>query len=434
MTKFDYLIIGNSAAAISAIESIRQRDKTGSIAVISNENIDAYSTPMISYFVKGIVEEQQMILRSEDFYEKNNVEKIYGEPASAIDPKAHSVEVGDKTYEYKKLLIACGAKAAPAPLEGLEGTNILPFMNLMDAKKLVEACEEAKKLHPDKPVRVAVIGSGLIGCKACEGLSYVADEVIMLARSPEILRSILDAPASKIAERALEGAGIEIRLSTTVKSFEKDGDKITKLGLSDGTTIDCDLVVLAAGAVPNCEIAKEAGISVEKGIVCNSYMQTNLEDIYAAGDVAQAYDNVEERSRIIALWPSAVAQGSVAGSNMAGVKTELTNDFALNSITLFKTTILSAGLKPTDNTVSTTVIDQTANACADSQFLRFTFSEDQKHLLGFVAVNRPEAVGIYTHLIREKVDVTTVNERIFTHRPEMIDLPDNLLSKVRLTA
>lgn len=415
MARYDYLILGNSAAAVSAIESIRSVDREGTIAVVSPEDFPAYSTPMISYLVKGKTTEDKMPIRPAGFYDDNAVETILGEPATAIDASAHTVEVGAQEIGYGKLLVACGSIPQPAPVEGLDGENVFPFLNLTDARAVLAYIDKLREEKPGEPVRVAVIGSGLIGCKACEGLAVAADEVTMLARSASILRSIVDEDASRIAERALASEGVDVRLKTQAVAFEKEGDRVTRLELNDGSTLGCDIVMLASGVKPNVAMAQAAGAEVERGLVCDEHMQTTLPDVYAAGDLALSRNSLDGSRRIIALWPNAVAQGKVAGLAMAGAEAEFDGNFPMNSIPLCGITICTAGIKDAGDGMEQTIRN-------DGDVYTKLVTRDDR-LVGFTLVNRPDHAGIYTRLIREGTPLSTVDPSLLTNAPRLIDLP-----------
>ncbi len=433
--KYDYLILGNSAAAISAIEAIRLCDKTGTIAVVSPEKVPAYSTPMISYLLKGKTSLEKMSIRSDDFYADNSVDQILGEPASKIDASAHTVSVSDAQIEYSKLLVACGSVPANPPLEGLDGENVFSFMNLTDAQHVMDYVEKLRHEQPDSKVRVAVIGSGLIGCKACEGLIEIADEVTMLARSPQILRSIIDEDASRIAELALKDAGVDVRLSTQAVAFTKDKNLVSSLTLNDGSELECDIVMLAAGVKPNSAMLEVAGAKIERGVVCDKHMQTSLKDIYAAGDIAISHNTISGEEKVIALWPNAVEQGRVAGFSMAKAcdvagavddsdsksykEAIYSGSFPINSIPLCGITICTAGIKSANENMK-----ETTNISEDGKvYTKFVTQDD--NLVGFTLINRPQSAGIYTKLIREKVALSTIGDNIFKNAPRLIDLPPN---------
>ena len=162
-----YVIIGNSAAAIGTIQGIREYDKDGQIVVISDENYHTYSRPLISYWLKGAVTEEKMLYRDADFYEKNDVDTLFGTRVTKINPdkKTVTIENGNE-ISYDKLMVATGSKPFVPPMEGLDRVEKkFTFMTLDSAKAVKEAVFEG--------ARVLIVGAGLIGLKAAANISGI---------------------------------------------------------------------------------------------------------------------------------------------------------------------------------------------------------------------------------------------------------------------
>jgi len=421
MAGFQYVIVGNSAAGVSAIEAIRALDPRGTIACISDETFPAYSTPMISYLLKGATNLGKMSIRPKGFYERNAVACLFGSPVVALDARKSTVTLADgTTVGYGSLLWAAGSVPSDPPVPGLAGGNVFTFLKLSDALAIQACIDALRAADPAAPVRVAVIGSGLIGTKACEGLVHAADEVTMLARSGSILRSVLDPAASPLVEQVLEDGGVDVRLSTVATSAVAEDGRVTALELDDGSTLSVDLVVCAAGVKPNVAVPQDAGARVDRGLVCDEHMLTSLPQVYAAGDAAVSHDPLDDRDKVIALWPDAVEQGAVAGNAMAGGSATYQGGFALNAIGFFgRVSILSAGVSvPRDEAFESHV------HAGDGWWTRFVTKGDR--LCGFTLVNRPEAAGIYTRLIRDEVPLSSVDDALFERAPQMRDLPYTL--------
>ncbi|MBR5091085.1 MAG: FAD-dependent oxidoreductase, partial [Ruminiclostridium sp.] len=184
--KYEYVIIGNSAAAAGCIEGIRETDKTGSIAVISDEKYHIYSRPLISYKLKGDVTEKQMNYRPADFYKANGVETMLGKKAVSVDSKAKEVELeGGEKIGYEKLLLATGSKPFVPPMDGLDTVkNRFCFMKMDDVKGIEKAVRKGAK--------VLIVGAGLIGLKAAEALEHYDCDMTVIDLADRILPSILD--------------------------------------------------------------------------------------------------------------------------------------------------------------------------------------------------------------------------------------------------
>lgn len=422
MADYQYLIVGNSAAGVAAIEAIRKLDHKGTIACVSDEDHPAYSTPMISYLLKGSTTLEKMHLRSAGFYEHSGVDCVFGSPVVSIDAKKKAVTLANgETLGFGKLLWAAGSVPSDNPVAGLEGSNVFPFLNLTDAQAVMDCIAAKRVARPGAPVDAVVIGSGLIGTKAAEGLTHLADSVTVLARSGSILRSIIDEDASALVERAFADNGVDIHLGTVATAAIVEDGQVVSLELNDGTTISADVVITAAGVKPNCAVPVAAGATAGRGLICDEHMQTSLRDVYAAGDAAQSHDVLDGRDKVIALWPDAIAQGSVAGCSMAGGTDTYEGGFALNAIGFFgSVSILTSGIvAPREES-----FDERIHSGDDGTYVKFVIKGDR--LYGFILVNRPDGAGIYTSLIREGVSLSSMDETLFDRVPQMRDLPYTL--------
>ena len=204
------VIIGNSAAAVGCIEALRKCDSEGSITVISDETHHVYSRPLISYYLAGKVIPENMVYRHKDFYEKNRVETMLGKKVTAIDPKKKAVTLDDgTTVPYDKLLVATGSSPFVPPTEGLNAQdNAFTFLKYDDALGI------EKLLTKDS--RVVIVGAGLIGLKAAEGIAPVAGSVHVVELADRVLPMILDEAAAAPVRRRIEEQGVTFHLGTVV--------------------------------------------------------------------------------------------------------------------------------------------------------------------------------------------------------------------------
>ena len=231
-----YVIIGNSAAGIGAVQGIREVDKDGQIVLISDEKYHTYSRPLISYLLKGRVTEESMIYRPLDFYEKNNVDTLLGTKVVSVDSAAKNItlENGNKV-DYDKLLIATGSKPFVPPMDGLDNVkDKFSFMKLDDVKAIEEVVKQGSK--------VLIVGAGLIGLKAAEALEHYGAKMTVIDLADRILPSILDNEASDIMKAHIESKGVRFILGTSAKHFEAHSAELT-----NGETVDFDFVILAVG-------------------------------------------------------------------------------------------------------------------------------------------------------------------------------------------
>ena len=389
-----YVIIGNSVAAIGAVIGIRKVDTKGEITIISRESYLAYSRPSISSLLAGKITMAKMPYRKEKFYKDNNVNVMLDSEVTSIDTKSSSVKIkGGKSRKYDKLLIATGGKPFVPPIKGLTKEDTLTFTTLDDSKRLKEVSKKIKK--------VVIIGGGLIGLKAAEGLIKTGIDVTVLELAPRVLSTAFDSVTSKIIQGALKNKGIKVITSDTVDQVNKEGDKIVSVDLKSGKNLKCDAVVVAIGVVPNADLVQGTSIKKDRGIVVNDNMMTNVKGVYAAGDVAEGYDMIIDAKRVLPIWTNAYVQGKVAGINMAGQKLDHKKLLPMNSITFCDVPIISMGLTEPLEGKSYKMLEK--NDLKNSVHKRLILKNDK--IVGGCFVTDIDRTGIFTGLIKEKIDV-----------------------------
>ncbi len=423
----DYLIIGNSAAGISAAEAIRQTDADASITIVSNEPYAAYGRPLISYLIEGKTSENLIGYREDDFYEKMHIETLLGADyeATKLDADAHTVDLKDGTQiTYGRCLVATGSVPFVPPIKGLDsGDNVHAFITLDDAKGAwEEALAATKRAHAqDRKSRVLIIGAGLIGLKAAEALSHHVDDVVVLELASHILPAVLDQQGADVLSAFLSNHGITCKAGISADEFYGEDGKITGAVLTNGEDITCDFVIAAVGVRPNSALAVDAGAEQGRGLVCGTDLQTSLQDVYAAGDVTQVTDLLDGSQRPLALWPNAVRQGRVAGLFMANnpVAEPFEGNFAVNAVDFFESSLLTAGVinPPEDGGYDVRIITD------DTTYAKFVTKDDR--LYGYILLNRPDNAGVYTYMIEEEVPLSSLSGDPFAE-PSNLDFPDDV--------
>ena len=390
----NYVIIGNSIAAVGAVEGIRQVDADSPITIVGKENHPVYARPLISYLLEGKTDEARMRYRPQDFYEKNGVRLLAGRTAEAIDPESKKVLLSDGSQlAYDRLLCATGSAPFVPPFAGLERVKRqFTFLTLDDARALEAA------LTPQ--ARVLIVGAGLIGLKCAEGIAARVGRITVMDLSERILSSILDERAARQVQEHIQAAGVNFRLGTTVKQFYED-----RALLESGEEIPFDVLVLAVGVRPAIGLLKDAGADVNRGIVTDSRMQTNLEGVYAAGDCVESYDVSSAQSRVLALLPNAYMQGQCAGLNMAGGEARFDKAIPMNAIGFFGLHMVTAG------SYTGECIDRSEGGA-----IRQFFVEDGL-LKGFILTQNVEKAGVYTALIRERTPLSSIDFDLMLEKP-----------------
>jgi len=390
-----YVIIGNGPAAIAACESIRTTDKEKQIIIISKEDKYAYGRPLITYQIAGIVEKENMFLRKKEFYEKNNIKVLLGKEATGIDPKNKIVKIDDGAQiNYEKLLIASGGTPFIPPVykEYMDKENITTFIKWEDMEKLEKMLPEINN--------VLIVGGGLIGIKAAEALVMKNKKVFIAELSKRVLSTVIDNKGAYYFHKELEKNNISLFLENTVKSFKVKKNRIEKAVLQSGEVLDIDAVIMAIGVKPEISFIKGTNINTNVGILVDDSMKTSVDDIYAAGDVAESYDLVYGSKRIGPIWVSASEQGRIAGYNMAGKKASYRGRLIMNSISFLKTSLISYGIINTD--IEYEKINVFEYERPDLNIYRRLNVVDNR-LIGAIFVNSIYRKGIITRFIIEKL-------------------------------
>ncbi len=407
-----YLIIGNSAGGIGAAEAIRQIDREGALTIISEEPYPAYSRPLISKYLAREHTLEGILFRPFDFYDQNNILFIPGKKVTCLELDQQTAHLEDREQiAWEKLLLAVGGKPIFPKMKGSDKRGIFTFTTLDDAKAVDRFLDNARK--------AVVIGGGLIGISVTEALMKRGVAVTVVEMKERILNTILDQQASLIAEEVFKQAGVQIIAGQTVVMVNGRGT-LDEVILDNGAAIPCDLVVVAIGVLPRSELALDAQLEINRGTVVDSQMATNHPNVYACGDVAEAYDFVYEENRLSPIWPNAYIGGRVAGFNMAGIPTKYSGGTAMNSLNYFGIDITSAGMPtaPTDDGYE--VISKQESNTYQKVILKDNL------IVGMIFVENIEKSGIIFGLMRDRVNVESFKRSLLADDFGLAFLPRTL--------
>ncbi len=419
-----YVIVGASAAGIGAVEAIRKVDSQGTITVISDEVCPQYSRPMISDFVSGKADFPKMMCREENFWTQHNAQTILDKKAVALDLEKKTVTLeGGEKIPYEKLLLATGGKPFVPKMEGQDKEGVFTFTTIRDAEKLVA------KIDQIKAKSAVVIGAGLIGISVTDALTKRGVKVTLVELQEKILSLLLDAKASDLVEGVVKAAGVNIVTGqSVVKIVGKQGNEgaVGGVVLTKGETLPTDLVIVAIGVIPRTELALGTAVKTNRGIVVDNTLQTNVPDVYASGDVAEAYDYILQQNRLLPLWPLAVEEGRIAGYNMAGVKTLYNGGTNMSSLKYFGIPIVSVGLaNPKDDPTLEVIV----KAEPEAKIYRKLVLRNNV-IVGLTLVNCIERAGIYLNLMKKKIDVKKFKQSLLSDDFGLAVLPVGLQKKM----
>ena len=331
----DYLIIGGSAAGLSAVEGIRSVDKNGRITIISSEK--PYTRVFLAEYLAGETSLENLKIKSEEFFERNKVEFLLGlvEEVEEGEATYRDLESGEeKTLNYDRLLIATGSKPFIPPIRGVELNGIFTFWTLKDAESLLSY------IGREKCKNAVVVGAGPIGLEVAQSLREMGLNVAVFELMERILPGVADFEVAEFVKKEYEEMGIKIYTAERVEQFYGEG-KVKGVSTSNWEDFPADVVVLSTGVRPNVEKFSKF-VKTNIGIVVNRRMETSKEGVFAAGDVAEAQD-VFGKFSIIGSWINAVSQGKVAGMNMAGRDVRHRGGIRVSTIKKVRTPMVSIG-------------------------------------------------------------------------------------------
>lgn len=299
-----YLIIGNGVAGTTAAATIRKLDASGEITILSDELTPFYSRIRLIEYLAGEAGEKDIVIYKDEWYEKNDIRLVLNAFVSEID-KDHKqvVTSGNERFEYDRLLLATGGFSFVPPIPGSDRKGVFTLRTLKDAKEIIDYATDRKK--------VLLIGGGVLGLEAGNALRKRGCKITVVEFFPRLLPRQMDPDGAGILKSQLEGMGFIFYLGAKTKEIAGN-DRVNGLILEDGTKIDCDLIIISAGVRPYAELGKKIGLTVNRGLLVNDRMETEIKDIYAAGDL------IEHRGAFYGIWPAAQKQGEIAGINMAG--------------------------------------------------------------------------------------------------------------------
>ena len=430
-----YLIIGNSAGAVGAIEAIRQVDTDGLLTVVSDEGYAPYSRPLIAEFLAGTRTLDQILYRTSDFYMKKGVVPILDAKVERLDLEARQVWFADKKrfpepLGFEKLLLSTGGLPFVPPTEGGDKKNIFTFVTLKDAVTIKTRVGDVNK--------VLVIGGGLIGMCVSEALVKLGKRVTVIELLERVLNVNLDKAGSEIYRKRLESRGLTVITKDSVERFVGRSSDQSRVGgaiLKSGKRLDCDMVIVAIGVRPRLELVKGTAVKVNKGIAVDRHMETSVPGVYACGDAAEAYDFVWDQDRLSPIWPNAYLGGRCAGHNMAGKPSEYVGSTGMTSFTYFDLPVVSAGMNALPSEDVGRAGKVTDEECARYEVLMKTAKDGFSRKLiikdgrikGVIMVTDITGAGILTDLMRDRVDVRPFREALMSEMLGIEHLPKEML-------
>jgi nitrite reductase (NADH) large subunit len=324
-----YVIVGCGVAGNSAAETIRKLDPDSEIRMFTKEAAFYYYRPALPEYLAGEKALKGFTLHDGAWYEKNRIDVHLSTEIVRIDPGARTVTTKEgRTFAYDRLLLATGGKASRPGIKGADAPGVFTMRTLEDANAILKRAESAKS--------VALIGGGLLGLEAGNGLRKRGLKVTLVERNPRMLPRQMDPAGAHLLQHRMEEMGFSFLLSERTREIVPADGRLTVL-FESGNRLEADMVLLSAGVDPELTLARQIGLPIGRAVKVDDRLQAGLEDIFAAGD------DIEHRGRYYGSWPAAMAQGRAAGANMAGRETLYEGTLTANKLKVAGIDLVSIG-------------------------------------------------------------------------------------------
>lgn len=399
-TRTDYLIIGASHAALSALHTLRMHDAEGTVTMVTRDETLPYSPTVLPYVVSGRSAADKVFLRDDGYFREHRVDYLRGAEVAKVAATRNAVELaGGGEIAYGKLLVASGAKPVVPRIPGLDTVRYHVLRTLGDALALREALPATRE--------AVVLGAGLIGTHAAENLAKAGARVTIVEREPQMLPGYFDAEAAAMIAQAFAANGVRVRTGSEAVRVER-AERGCSVVLAGGDALSCDLLVVGVGVAPVTDFLAGSGVDVDRGVLVDDTMRSSVANIWAAGDVAQARGFYDDGKTLNGILPDAVEQGRIAGMAMAGdpgVK-PYPGGVPLNTYTFFGRHAVSVGVHG-DGVAGAEVV-KSADA-ERGRYLKIVLADNR--LLGIFGIGVAFDPGVMWELILRRIDLAPVRER-----------------------
>ncbi len=386
------VILGGNIAGSNAADIIKKENPNVEVEIYTEESYFNYTRIKLPAFLCGMVKEDDVITCSAKWYDDRNVKYNKNYTATKIIPEEKVIyfENGKKTT-YDKLLLCIGSKSNILNIEGVDTKGLFTLKTLDDALK-IKAFAKGKK-------SAIVIGGGLLGLEIAKSLSDLNLYVTILEFFPRLLPRQLDIEGAEMLQQILSDFNIEVGLNASTKEITIDTQIIVKV--ADGREFKADMVIMAVGVNPNIELARESGIKVNKGIIVNEYMQTNFNDIYAAGDCA------EFNGRVWGIVPVAFEQSKIAALNILGRKVKYAEIVPSNTLKIIGVDLTSIGRVTPENDLP----EEIKLINRDKRIYK-KIVIDKGRVVGAILLGDRTNQSTIMKIIKDKIDVSQFKNKI----------------------
>ncbi len=402
-----HVILGNGPAGVIAAEIIRKRAPHDHIVMIGSEDAPPYSRMAIPYLLMGNIPESGTYLRKDrNHFDKLKIELIHGKAVS-VDTKAKTLALeGGQAVSFDRLLIATGSMPIRPPIPGIDLPGVHPCWTLEDARVITKLAKSGS--------RVLQMGAGFIGCIILEALASRKVDLTVVEMGDRMVPRMMTPVAGGMIKKWVENQGVKVHTSTKVESIAQANSGLL-VTLSNGQSLEVDLVISATGVKPNIAYLESSGLNIQTGILVNERMQTSHQDIFAAGDVTESIDFSTGERIVNAIQPNAAEQARIAAISMTGGDVESLGALQINVLDTLGLISSSFGLwSGTKGGDHVELVD-----FEQYKYLRLEFLEDL--LIGATCIGNTEHIGVMRGLIQGKIRLGEWKEVLMNNPTKIMD-------------
>ncbi|MCU4788043.1 FAD-dependent oxidoreductase [Bacillus cereus] len=396
----NFVIIGSGVAAVNAAKTIRDHDKNSNIFIFGEESSLPYNRIKLSKELYTDLHSKKVLIKQETWYKNNNISVFTNTKVVKINTEQQNIVTSNhQKISYYKLLICTGANNRRLSVDGINKKNIFTIREMQDADNF-KACLEDKK-------HVVNIGGGVQGLETAWSMMKAGKKVSIIEVGATLMGRQLDEKVSLLLKEKIESAGVKVHLNTNIDSILGEG-VVTGIKMNGEQLIDCDSIVYSIGVIPNIDLVNNTPIHVNRGIIVNEKMETNVESVYAAGDVA------EVNGEIGGLWGRAMDQGKIAGSNMVSNPAIYKEAIPTTIFNAFNLSLFSIGVV-NEKQCDTTIVEEDGREKYIKLFIKNHKIVGVISLEGVVA-SIPYKSAIEKQVSLEEIDMKNTNVSEIMHK------------------
>ncbi|MBU6422999.1 MAG: FAD-dependent oxidoreductase [Chloroflexi bacterium] len=392
-----FVIIGNGAAGTYCAEDLRKNDAACEIVLIDDEPYTLYNRVSLPRYLKGVLLEQRVYVRDREWHTKNRIDLRLETRATLVDfdHKTVAIEPGGE-IPYDRLLLATGGRPNPLRVPGVEGRKALFNFQYFDEARAINARIAESKVG-------VVLGGSFIGYELTEAMAFRKLETHWLMRGPWFLRKALDADGGEVVRLLAQDEGVHFHAEESIDRIEPRNGSM-RVTTSAGATIDADIVGVGLGLTMNIDLFRDTALATNVGVLTNEYLETNVPDVWAAGDVAEFYDVVSQRHHRMGTWDNSLDHGRHVARNMLGAKQPYV-EVPTYASGMFKSNISVMGVTTEEEPRAEGIVEVDLEGRNYKRLFFLTSDDGQDRLVGAILVGKMKGRKKILELISSRTPI-----------------------------